>query len=379
MATKRPQLRIEPYNGKYFVRIMCGGKRKRFTFTSNRKESELQLTQLLGELQTDQTVRSASAAIFVPQVPKVAVPMSAAVHAGGLRLSELVEEHLTWVANNRKPATLYDRQLHVNHFLSFVGDIRVSDINRLLLESFYAWARAHHSKGPNGGNAYLRNVKTMLRWAEEVELCPCPVKQFPKMHETLPETKRFTDEELVKLLNRMSDLDFKDLILFGLLTGLRPQELRGLKKDHIMRDSQGALYIYIEKHKTARMTHLPKPRSVPLVPEAVEIYERQMQSHPETDLLFVNADGNPYKPRSFRQRLMRWCTRAGIKPRSPYALRHTFGSLEAEANVNQAVIAQVMGHQILQTTTRYIANNYQHHKMAVGAITSRITSTMQTS
>lgn len=57
--------------------------------------------------------------------------------------------------------------------------------------------------------------------------------------------------------------------------------------------------------------------------------------------------------------------------------RHTFGSLEAEANVNQAVIAQVMGHQVLQTTTRYIANNYQHHKTAVGAISDRITSAME--
>ncbi len=144
-----------------------------------------------------------------------------------------------------------------------------------------------------------------------------------------------------------------------------------------MRDSQGALYIYIEKHKTATMTHLPKPRSVPMVPAAVEIYQRQTQAHPETSHLFVNGAGNPYLPRSFRQRLLRWCERAGIKPHSPYALRHTFGSLEAEANVNQAVIAQVMGHQVLQTTTRYIANNYQHHKTAVGAITERITSAME--
>jgi len=125
------------------------------------------------------------------------------------------------------------------------------------------------------------------------------------------------------------------------------------------------------------MTHEHKARSVPLVPAAVEIYERQYKAHPGTDHLFVNGNEMPYKPRSFRQRLMRWCGRAGIKPRSPYALRHTFGSLEAEANVNQTVIGQVMGHALLQTTTRYIANNYEHHKAAVGAISDRITSAMQ--
>jgi len=375
MKINRPKLAIDKDSGKYYARVAIGGKRQRYTFNNSVKDSEKQLTQLLAELreqtgQVESPLAKAQPVAAAPATPNTST---------GILLSDLVEQHLLWVANNREPATLYDRQLHVKRFLTFTGDIKVADIDRLLLESFYAWARAHHSKGPNGGNAYLRNVKTMLRWAEEVELCPCPVKKFPKMHETLPETKRFTDEELVKLLNRMTAGDFKDILLFGLLTGLRPQELRGLKKGHVMRDAEGALYIYIEKHKTATMTHLPKPRSVPLVPEAVEIYKRQMQSHPDTDHLFVNGQGNPYKQYSFRQRLMRWCERAGIKQRSPYALRHTFGSLEAEANVNQAVIAQVMGHQGLQTTTRYIANNYQHHKTAVGAITSRITSSMDQS
>ena len=373
MVTRRPKLTADRDSGKYYARIVVGGKRKRFTFTNNLKESEKQLSQLLNDLQS----QPAQPAPPVAQARPSELSSPAEDGGTGLRLSELIKEHLAWVTNNRKPATLYDRKHHLNRFLAYVGDIKVSEINRWTLENFYAWARVNHSKGPNGGNAYLRNVKTMLLWAEDVELCPCPVKKFPKMHETLPDTKRFTDDELVLLLTRMTDQDFKDMILFGLLTGLRPQELRGLQKDQIMRDAQGALYLYIEKHKTARMTHQHKARSVPLVPAAVEVYERQYKSHPGSDHLFVNAEGMPYKARSFRQRLMRWCERAGIKPRSPYALRHTFGSLEAEANVNQAVIGQVMGHTLLQTTTRYIANNYEHHKAAVGAISGRIVSTMQ--
>ena len=373
MSIRRPILNVDKDNGKYYARISIAGKRKRITFTTNRRDSEKQLSELLHDLEVQATQ---GAPAFAP-APEVAMRPVTTARSSGLRLSELVEAHLTWVANNRKPATLYDRQLHVNSFLKYVGDIQVSDVNRMMLEDFYAWARVKHSKGPNGGNAYLRNVKTMFLWGEEIEICASPVKKFPKMHETLPETKRFSDEELVLLLNRMTDIDFRDMLIFGLLTGLRPQELRGLRKDYIMRDGQGSLYLYIEKHKTARMTHEHKARSVPLVPDAVEIYEHQIKAHPKTELLFVNADGNPYQARSFRQRLRRWCERAGIKPRSPYALRHTFGSLEAEANVNQAVIGQVMGHTLLQTTTRYIANNYQHHKTAVGAISGRITSTMR--
>lgn len=387
MSSKRPSLAIDRGNGKYYARVTVSGKRQRFTFTNNRKESEKQLTQLLHDLaaKTAEAVQTAAppvpaAELTAPAAPRampVAVPVSVPDPCNGVRLGELIQRHLKWVGDNRAPGTRENRAIYLHGFLEFVGDVKVSEINRWTLENFYSWARENHSAGPNGGNQYLRNVKTMFLWGEEVEFCPCPVKKFPKMHETLPETKRFTDEELTKLLSRMTDLDFRDMVVFGLLTGLRPQELRGLQKGHVMRDGGGAFYLYIQKHKTARMAREPKPRSVPLVPEAVEIYERQIKVHPDTSHLFVNGDGEPYKAGSFRQRLHRWCKRAGIKPRSPYALRHTFGSLEAEANVNQAVIGQVMGHTQLRTTTRYIANNYEHHKSAVGAISGRIVSALK--
>ena len=77
-----------------------------------------------------------------------------------------------------------------------------------------------------------------------------------------------------------------------------------------------------------------------LVPEALEIIERQVSQHAWRRHVFLNEAGKPYTASVFRQRLKRWCERAGIRPRSPYAVRHTFGSAEAEAGVNQAVLAQ---------------------------------------
>jgi hypothetical protein len=46
--------------------------------------------------------------------------------------------------------------------------------------------------------------------------------------------------------------------------------------------------------------------------------------------------------------------------------------LEAEANINQTVLAQIMGHSQLRTTSRYIAFNAEHHRKAIGAISGRI-------
>lgn len=362
MKTKRHKLSRDPRTGIYYVKVQVQGTRRRFTFGKNRKGAESELRKLEREL--------AAGNISFAEEPDLKMLEPCDPVATDLRT--LIDAHCDWVTQNREANTAVQRRFYLDEFAGFVGDCKVADITRLTLENFYSWAKLNHSKSQNGGNAYLRQVKTLFLWAEEMDICPCPVKKFPKMIEALPETKRFTDEELVKLLERMTDHDFRDMIVFGLLTGLRPQELRGLQKAHIMRDGQGDFFVYIEKHKTARMTHEPKPRSVPLAPVAAEIYQRQLKAHPDTTYLFVNGDGNPYKSYSFRNRLKRWCERAGIQPRPPYALRHTFGSLEAEANVNQAVIGQVMGHTQLRTTTRYIANNYDHHKNAVRSIVDRI-------
>ncbi len=206
-------------------------------------------------------------------------------------------------------------------------------------------------------------------------LCDCPVKKFPATTEAPPTTRRFTDEELTKLFAYAANgfADFRDMLCFGLLTGLRPQELRQLEKDQIMKDGRGEYFLFIEKHKTARMTKKSVSRSVPLTGEAFEIVKHRLAVNSPLPFLFLNGNGQPWKKDVFRQRLIRWCIKAGIPPRPPYALRHTFGSMEAEANINQTSLSQIMGHTTIRTTARYISNNYDHHRNAVGAIVGRVT------
>ena len=316
MSTKRSRLEVDLGNGKYYTRLTVNGKRKRYTFSSNRKDSEKQLTQLLLECEPT-AVRQ-----LVAPAPAFAVAMPDPFN--GLRLQELADKHLEWVSNNRAHATFTGREHYLNDFLMFTGDIKVSEVTRLIIEEYYSYAKVNHSQGPNGGNQSLRNVKTMFLWAEDVEYCACPIKKFPKMYETLPETKRFSDEELKQLFARVPEdkMDFRDMLLFGLLTGLRPQELRQLERRQIMHDGQGDSYIYIERHKTNRVASRPLRRSVPLTVEALEIITRQMKKHSKSRFVFLNGNGKPYQAASFRQRLKRWCQRAGVRPRPPYALRH---------------------------------------------------------
>ncbi|MFC1498253.1 tyrosine-type recombinase/integrase [Verrucomicrobiota bacterium] len=368
MRNRRRKLTKDKRNGQYYVRIQVGGVRRYFPLGTSRKKAELELTRL-------ERLHASGELDFQAALEETRPEQLEVNQAGDeITLKELTDVHLEWVAVNRAPSTYELRERYLLAFLRYSGDKPVSEIGKLTLAGFHGWAKEHHSKSKNGGNIFLRNVKSMFLWGEDMDICRCPVRKFPYMPEMPPETKRFTDEELSLLLDcikRMSP-DFHDMVVFALLTGLRPPELRELQRCHFKNDNPGAEYLEFQQHKTAKSSREPAKRTIPLVPEAVEIINRQIGKHAWRLHVFLNEEGKPYTSRVFRQRLKRWCERAGIKPRPPYALRHTFGSAEAEADVNQAVLAQIMGHTQLRTTARYVNHNAEHHRKAVGAISGRI-------
>ena len=352
---KRHKLGRDPRSGSYYARIQRDGVIKKISFGTNERRAEQQLRQLEDDIEVGKKSFAAIANVRIDKSePK------------DLVISELVNLYLAWLEANRAKMTMLTARHALNPFVKFFGDCKVSDLNTITLTHYYIWAKKNRGRSENGGNHQLRHVKTMLRWAEQMELCPCPVRRFPAMREAPARTKKFSDEELIRLLNKVPD-DFRDMILFGLLTGLRPQELRTLKKEHIHR-RDGHAFIVLERHKTTLSAEIAQPRCVPLSPEATIIIDRQIAAHPESDFIFLNDQGRPYKANGFRLRLRRACKRAEIEKKPPYALRHYFGTKRAAAGLNQTILAQIMGHTKLQTTSRYIAAVPEYHQKAVDAM-----------
>lgn len=216
-----------------------------------------------------------------------------------------------------------------------------------------------------------RHVKTMLLWGVEEELCDLAFRKFPKMSDVPPETKRVDLGDLAKLFAK-APADLVDMIRFGLLTGLRPQELRELRAGQIIKPDSDVWYIRIERHKTAGRTDEKVVRTVPLCEEAREILTRQTAAHPQSKYVFLNGDGTPYTRTVFRNRLIRWCGRAGVPAITPYALRHTFASLESDAHIESTALARLMGHSTVRTLARYISNSTEHDLQAVRAAQSAL-------
>ena len=152
------------------------------------------------------------------------------------------------------------------------------------------------------------------------------------------------------------------MVLFGLLSGLRPQELRNLRRTHVRFHQEGTATVVIEHHKTSASAREPVPRSMPLCPAALEIVQRQLEAHPDSEYIFVNAAGTPYSKDVLRRRLRRHSKVVGVKTITPYSLRHTFASMQAESGINQISLSQLMGHTSPRTTARYVHNSDEHYR-----------------
>jgi len=134
-----------------------------------------------------------------------------------MRLEERAHRHLSWVQANRSASTYMVRRYCVQAFLEYMGACLISEITRLRLSEFQAWSRQHHQLRKSGCGHHLREVRTMLRWAEEFEVCDVPVRRFPAVQSAPPRTLRFTDEEITKLLDGSPEGGFRDMLVFGLL------------------------------------------------------------------------------------------------------------------------------------------------------------------
>ena len=104
-----------------------------------------------------------------------------------------------------------------------------------------------------------------------------------------------------------------------------------------------------------------KERRVPIDREVAGIVQTYLLAErPETDtkMLFVVAKGptrgRPLTPAGLRSIFRYHRAKAGVPAGHPHALRHSFGTALAEAGVDLAVIQQLLGHDHIDSSARYI-------------------------
>ena len=154
-------------------------------------------------------------------------------------------------------------------------------------------------------------------------------------------------------------------LITALLTGMRLGEIAALTWDSLNFESS---QIHIGQSVTRGVTGTPKSkvaRKVPMHPLLVPVLKAHRKTHPS--LVF------PYRPDPRRTKdpgrirdtpyldsnrlkhpLRRVCTALGIPQVNIHGLRHSFGSMLAQADQHPTRIQKLMGHVDMKTTQQYL-------------------------
>ena len=282
--------------------------------------------------------------------------------------------------NNYSLETIYnyERDLKVFEDFLFENQVDFKKINKKDLLNYKAFLTSRDRKTPLAQetkkrlNAYSINrmlsvLRSYVRYLIEMDY---PVTIAPDMIKMVKTTKKNAAvaglDELVKLLEFPSSHEKNQTIgkrnrailevLFS--TGLRISELINLKIKDI--DKEGRIFV-LGKGK--------KERFVYLTSRAQEHLEAYLSTRTDdSDYAFIPYRGQNASDR--QKKLSAVYVQEMIKtyrellninfPISPHSLRHGFATYLAEAGAHPAAIQVLLGHESLETTTRYVhaSDNY---------------------
>lgn len=278
-------------------------------------------------------------------------------------------------ASNFSEETAYNYERDLNTFEYFLNnDIKKSfdKINKTDILRFKAYLASsdrktarqntsYHKLGSFSVNRILSSLRSYLKFMEDMDhkppISPVAIKLLKneKKNARVPEF-----EEVIKIIE--APMKYENDIKIALrnramletlfATGMRISELLSLKINQI--DQTGRIYI---------MGKGKKQRFVYLTPRALTHLKNYMFKRDSTsEMLFV-----PYRGRNNNEKNKRISTnylQFKIKryrefldiniPISAHTLRHGFATYLAENGANPAAIQILLGHESLDTTTRYV-------------------------
>lgn len=278
-------------------------------------------------------------------------------------------------SNNYSGETVYNYELDLKVFELFLEkEIKTnfSSIGKKDVEHFKSYlvsrdrrtAKDHESvKRLSSGsiNRCLSSLRGYLKYLIEMDYQTPILPEHIKMVKTEKKHPRISEfHELVKFIESPTVLE-KDKrvalrnrtmleVLFS--TGMRISELVNLKRAQI--DKSGKIFI---------MGKGRKERFVYLTPRAFKyLQEYQATRDDQSPFLFIPYRGrnnrSKYKKIStnyLQEKIKKYREILGISlPLSAHSLRHGFATYLAESGANPAAIQILLGHESLDTTTRYV-------------------------
>jgi site-specific recombinase XerD len=278
-------------------------------------------------------------------------------------------------ANQYSDETIYNYERDLNVFGDFLGEVNVEfdKVDKRSVTYYKAYLVSRHRRTATLGkqgekqldarsiNRMLSALRAYLRYLIDIDY-PCPVPpeavKLTRAGRKHPEVAELGD--LIRLVEAPNSLEsdvrtaLRNRAMLEVLfaTGIRISELCDLDRNQI--DDTGRIFI-TAKGRKQRFVYL-----TPRAKQHVDAYLATRQD--DCPALFIPYAGrNVAKSRKristnyLQDRIKRYREKLRINvPTSAHSLRHGFATYLAEEGANPAALQILLGHESLDTTTRYV-------------------------
>lgn len=224
-----------------------------------------------------------------------------------------------------------------NKILAHFATYRLKDVTSLEVQNYYHQVAANTSYA--NANRHLDIISKffscMYDWEKYMGANPCAKVTKHPDEPFLPNP--LNEQEIQKLLVCLAEY-IRPCIIFGFYTGLRRQELLGLRWENI---DFAKRTIFIPKTKTE------KERTLGLTPDLIRLLETLAPQNEGLVFEKITEDQLKYQ-------LTHAARKAGLKHVRPHDMRHSFAVNFLNRGGKLEHLQRLMGHSSIKTTQRYM-------------------------
>ncbi|MBU2635285.1 tyrosine-type recombinase/integrase [Patescibacteria group bacterium] len=292
-----------------------------------------------------------------------------------IQLPHFDDFFLNLQVNNRSEETLYNYERDLEVFQNFLREINIDfeKINKKTILNYKAYLTSQDRETPRSQkgkkrlssysiNRMLSVLRSYLKFLIDMDY-KTPISPeaigLVKTEQKHPRVSEF--EEIVKLIESPTQFEKNNMIalrnramletLFS--TGMRISELINLRKEQI--DKTGRVFI-IGKGRKERFVYLT-PRAKKHLKNYLEI--RGITKSPHLFIPYrgknIHDKNKKISPNYLQEKVKRYRELLGLNiPISCHGIRHAFATYMAENGASVAALQILLGHESLDTTTRYV-------------------------
>lgn len=278
-------------------------------------------------------------------------------------------------SNNYSDETVYNYERDLETFQSFLDEINIEfdNMDKKTILNYKAYLTSQDRRTPKAQktkkklsgfsiNRMLSALRSYLQFLIDIDCSPPVSPTSIELVKTVKKHPRVSEfEEIIKLIQAPTKIEkikrvaLRNRAMLETLfsTGMRISELLSVKINDI--DKSGRIFIR-GKGKKERFVYLT-PRAQKYIKNYLEVRKNNLSPY-----LFIPFKGKNVNERDkkissnyLQARIKRYRELLGLNiPISAHGIRHAFATYLAESGANPAAIQTLLGHESLDTTTRYV-------------------------